>query len=314
MTLATRHTSRPQPRRRGDLICVPGGLQLTRLQRYCLCLAAAASLASAGELAAHGELHEQIATVSAEIRQTPDRAELYLKRADLHRLHGDFAEAERDYGKAEQLSPKLAAVDLGRGQLMLVTGRLEEAGRNIDRYLEVEPKNGEAWIIRARIHSRAKENLPAAKAFTTALEFLRRPEPEYYRERASALAAAGPDHLDEAIRGLEEGMKRLGPIITLTLQAIELEAAGGRFDSALKRIDMAIEKAPRKEAWFERRGDLLVQMERPEDAKRAFQDALNAIAALPPRARNTAATQQLETRLRTKVADPAAAGVRKPAR
>src|SRR2546429_3401664 len=41
--------------------------------------------------------------------------------------------------------------------------------------------------------------------------------------RDRALAAEGGDHLDEALRGLDEGIKRLGPIVTLELYAIDLE-------------------------------------------------------------------------------------------
>jgi len=58
--------------------------------------------------------------------------------------------------------------------------------------------------------------------------------------RDRALAAEGGDHLDEALRGLDEGIKRLGPIVTLELYAIDLELAHKRYDSALESLGLAM--------------------------------------------------------------------------
>src|SRR2546429_3108060 len=58
--------------------------------------------------------------------------------------------------------------------------------------------------------------------------------------RDRALAAEGGDHLDEALRGLDEGIKRLGPIVTLEFYAIDLELAHKRYDSALESLGLAM--------------------------------------------------------------------------
>ena len=58
--------------------------------------------------------------------------------------------------------------------------------------------------------------------------------------RDRALAAESGDHLDEALRGLDEGIKRLGPIVTLELYAIDLELAHKRYDSALESLGLAM--------------------------------------------------------------------------
>jgi hypothetical protein len=50
-----------------------------------------------------------------------------------------------------------------------------------------------------------------------------RPEPEIFLERAAALASSGNDHLKDALLGLNEGLAKLGSVMTLELAAYDLE-------------------------------------------------------------------------------------------
>src|SRR5262245_13784141 len=68
---------------------------------------------------AHGDLHEQIAIASKLIQKDAKNAELYLKRGELHRAHGDWDAALADYERAAELDPKLLVVDLARGKALL---------------------------------------------------------------------------------------------------------------------------------------------------------------------------------------------------
>ena len=52
-----------------------------------------------------------------------------------------------------------------------------------------------------------------------------------------ALAAAGPEHLDAAVRGLDEGNAALRHPVTLELLAIDYEVRMERYDAALLRIE-----------------------------------------------------------------------------
>jgi predicted negative regulator of RcsB-dependent stress response len=135
----------------------------------------------------------------------------------------------------------------------------------------------------------------AAADFTAAISVSARPEPEYFLERAAALAAATPPRWAEAIQGLDDGLKQLGSgVITLQLAALDFETRAGRLDEALGRIDRASANAARKESWHVRRGALLVQAGRPADARHAYEAALAATAALPERVRKTRAVTDLE--------------------
>src|SRR5688500_9865807 len=80
----------------------------------------------------HGDLHEQIDALTEKIKAAPDDAGLYLRRAELRRLHQEIAPSKADYEQAERLDPSLTAVHLGRGKLLAQTGAFEEARKELD--------------------------------------------------------------------------------------------------------------------------------------------------------------------------------------
>ncbi len=56
----------------------------------------------AANVLAHDGLHEQIIAVTKEIAKDPNNANLYLKRAELYRLHEEWKNSEKDYNRAEK--------------------------------------------------------------------------------------------------------------------------------------------------------------------------------------------------------------------
>ena len=97
-------------------------------------------------------------------------------------------------------------------------------------------------------------------------------------------------------------MARLGPVPALQMFAIELELKRGRVDAALLRLDKVAAQSPRKETSLARRGEILMQAERRNEARAAYAAALAAIEALPASARQTKAIVDLEGRVRSALA------------
>jgi len=246
---------------------------------------------------AHGDLHDRIAALTGQIGQEPQNTQLYLQRAELHRLHGEWEAAIADYARVERLDKKLFVVDLGRGKTLADAGRIPQAKLCLDRFLARQPDHVDALVTRARLLVNLKQFLPAAKDFTRAIGKSSQPQPEFFIERAQALAAVGSGRVDEAIRSLDEGIQKLGPVITLQLPAIDLELSKRRYDDALKRVDQIIAQLQRKESWLKRRGEILVQAGRLEEARMAYGDALAAIEALPESHRYSPVTLDLEKQL-----------------
>jgi predicted Zn-dependent protease len=245
-------------------------------------------------LFAHESLHGQIGQMTKRIRADPANAALHLKRGELYRLHEQFELAARDYDRAAALDPQLHSVDLGRGLLWTASGRTSEAIGALQRYVAAEPNHPEGHVALARALVSAGRTSEGAIEYTAALRSA--PDPDIGIERAQAFLAAG--RADDALRGIDEILARLGPVITLQLTAIDIEVRRGDLDGALRRIDAAIATTPRNEAWLELRGDILTCAGRAAEAHEAYKAALEAIASLPPERRATRAIADRERRLR----------------
>ena len=270
---------------------------------------------SPARAAAHGAIDEQITTLASQIEEDPQNAALYLKRGELHSYHRDWDAAMADYDRAAQLDPTLAGVDLARGKTLLHAGSPTRAKSALDRFLAKHPEHAGALATRARVLVILGQRLAAAADYTRAIaaaERLDRPNPEYYLERARALAAEGGGHVAQALHGLDEGVSRLGPIVALQLFAIEIELAGKRYNAALARLETLAAQSPRKEAWLAHRGDILKQAGRATEARLAYEQALAAIESLPARHRSIGATAKLEAEIRAALARGIAHGEADP--
>jgi tetratricopeptide (TPR) repeat protein len=271
-------------------------------------LFAALALRAAASFA-HGPVHEQIEALTSRIERTPDDASLYLARGELHRVHRDWSAALADYDAAAKRDPGLSRVDLCRGRTLLEADRPAEAKTALDLFLAREPSSAEGLVARARTLTALNDPDTAARDYTSALERIDSPGPELYIERAQALASIGESRRAEAIQGLDEGIRRLGPLVTLELPAIELDLDAKLYDSALERVERVSSQSQRKERWLVRRGEILSQAGRSLEARAAFAEAITSIEALPSRIRSTRAMADLEARARaalgsTPVADP----------
>ena len=112
--------------------------------------------------------------------------------------------------------------------------------------------------------------------------------------------------MEAALRGLDEGVKRLGPLVTLQLYAMDLALARQNFDDALRRLETISAQSARKEKWLARRGEILIRAGRRDEAKQAYAAALLAIGALPPRLQQTPAMLNLKKQVNDSFAAVAA--------
>ena len=248
---------------------------------------------------AHGDMHAQIVETTKQIERDPGNAQLYFNRGEFHRAHRDWDLAQADYDRAIALNPQLSVVDFARGSLYLEAGWPQSAKVALDRFLKKTTNHVEGLVARARTLVKLEQPLAAAGDFTRAIDLGTESRPDLYIERAQALTAGDKPDPEAALRGLEEGIKKLGPLITFQLYAIDLEIKQKRFDAALARLDEVMAKSPRKESWLARRGEILLQAGRAGEAREAFEAALKAIAALPAARRQVPAMVDLEKRLRS---------------
>jgi tetratricopeptide (TPR) repeat protein len=134
--------------------------------------------------------------------------------------------------------------------------------------------------------------------YTRVIASLSQPTPEYYLERAKALEAVGETHIGEALRGIDEGIDKLGPLVTLQLYAIDLEVNRQHFNAALERLDVI---APwlRPERHLQRRGEVLLRAGRVEEARISLSEALALLESHSQSQRGTPSSRALEAHLRS---------------
>ena len=270
-----------------------------RLIRYLLpAVAGAVLLTLPLPLAAHGPTHRAIEEITTRIDSGEGTAADFLRRGELYRIERDWTLAERDFDRAARLDPRLLEVAIAKASLHLDQGQFADAKSAIDRFLSRHPDHSEALRIRAHALIALGRPLEAARDLDRRIAVDPRPTPDEYVERARLLAGCGERFLSRAVRGLDEGIDRFGPIVTLELCAIELEVKQRKFDSALTRLDAIAPQFDRVEIVLERRGEILAAAGREAEAREAFEAALAAIESEPPERRGTRLTHDLEARLR----------------
>ena len=262
--------------------------------------AIAACLAPGGRVvSAHDGLAERIAALSAQIAQSPSSPSLLVKRAELYRENRQWSEALADLDRAERIDSTIAIVNLVRAHVHLERKNWPAAADAATRFISRQPDHADARIVRGRAYAQLGRRPAAAADFTAALAA--RPQPDLYIERAKVLQGPGRDALEQALRSLDEGLARLGPIVTLELEAIDLELRLNRHDAALARLDAITARAPRKDSWLARRGVILERAGRPDEARAAYGAALDSLTSQSERIQQTRASVTLADELRADI-------------
>jgi len=264
-----------------------------------IAISGAICLVAARPLRGHADIEVLIADLDRRIAEAPSDPALYLRRGELRRLHCEWTLALNDYQRARDFDPELAVVDLCLGKILAEAGLWSPALLVLDRYLAERPLEAEGFAARARVRWKLGDPDGAARDFARAIAVYpasRLPPPELYLDGARSLAAAGRP--DAALRILDEGLARLGSPITLVLSALQLELDGKRYPQALARLDEAAKGSARKEHWLLRRGRILEDAGRAEEAREAYREVLAAVEKSTAFRRQNRATQRLEAEAR----------------
>lgn len=251
-------------------------------------IAAVLSLCRPPPCHAHGDLDDRIAEVSAALERAPSDPELLVERGDLYCLHHEWDSALRDYVKAEALLPVGEGIDGRIGRALAGTGKNEPAVKRINRQLDRDGDNAALLLDRARVLCALRRGREAEADYRRVAQRADRAGPDFYVEWARCSAMDPSGGVDRAVGVLDEGIRRLGPLVTLVGEATRLEAGSGRPDAALARIaKLADADGPRSIPWKVMRADLLKDAGRGAAARAAYRAALEQIDRLGPNARRT---------------------------
>ncbi len=179
----------------------------------------------------------------------------------------------------------------------LEAGRPSFALPELNHFLDQAPDHRDARLTRSRVLARLDQLQAAVQDLSFVISRTPVPTPEIYLERAQLLVRRGPEFVNEALRGIDDAIKHLGPLVTLSWFAIEVEAEYGRHQSALARFEALPADLRSQPVWLSRRGALLQTAGRPREARMAYGEARSAIARLPQTRQATRSMADLAARL-----------------
>lgn len=249
---------------------------------------------SPGPAVAHEDLLTQVGDLDRRIAAAP-AADLLARRADLRRRHREWDRALDDYRAAEALAPGDPGIAMGRARVFLDRGLPADALRELEPVVGQLPANGPALLLQARALGRCGRIAESSEAFLKASAHLKPALPEHFIEHAALLATATPPRLVPAIAVLDQGISKLGDLISLHSKALDLERQGGFTEAALARTRRILAgPGSGNPRWRVTEGELLASLGRRDEATETLTAALKQIRSLPPRRRNTAAYREIE--------------------
>ena len=251
---------------------------------------------------AEDDVAEAMEIINRQIAANPRDGRLLMQRARLQTLSRKFDQALSDLDAANRLTP-MAEIDRERAQVYLAAGWNETGLEHANRHLAKFPEDAEAYLTRARLRAKLGQPAEAGADLGACINRMKDPPLDLYLERASVLTTEDGAHLAQALSALEQGIKRLGHVVTLETAALEVELQQRNYDAALKRLDGLVERAARKDTWMARRGDVLVQAGRFEEARAVYQQTLELMAKLPANQRARPGTKALEEQLQSVLAN-----------
>jgi predicted Zn-dependent protease len=238
----------------------------------------------------HGSFHERIETLGAALREKPDDPVLLYRLAVEYLEHGEWETALTHLARIDAVAPGVVGTGLPRGRALAAGGKFAEARAALDGYLAAQPGHAAALAVRARVVSELGDAQQAAADCAASVAATPRPEPDAYFELANFLVAASRG--TDAVRALDDGIGRLGPVPALVDRAIELELTLDHAEAALAR-SAARAKTPSTRAAH---AALLARTGRPTEARAAWEALRAELAALPPLDRSSHAMLQLAER------------------
>ncbi len=251
---------------------------------------------------AHGPDHEVIQALTAELEKRPGDPEILLQRGERLRVHGDLAAARLDFQASLHAAPDSNHARLRLAMVLRDLGESSGSLALLDALLGVQRTNLPALATRADLLGRIGRHQEAVLDYDTLLQRPGITRPDLYLDRARAVLAADTNAAPKALEGIDEGIRRLGPVPSLQLFALDLEERRGATSEALKRLDELLAGSTRKERWWYRRGEILRAAGRPREAQAEYRRALAAIESLPERLQRTMAIGELRQEIDARLA------------
>lgn len=247
----------------------------------------------------HPSIQAPIAELTNRIRLQPQAASLFLRRAQLYRLNREFSLAWQDLEICARLNPAEPGLDRSRAMVLLEIDDPSQALPLLDRAVASAPDDHEARLLRARAMAALNRPREALADLDDHLARSKSPSPDVYLERARLVLSMESTDNQEALAGLERGISRLGPALSLEQEAALMELRMGKIQAAQARARSISGQFERPGAWHAWQGELMERAGLQLEAQAEYTEALEEIKRQKPEdSRAGAQVSAIEDRLR----------------
>ncbi|MBK1882284.1 tetratricopeptide repeat protein [Luteolibacter pohnpeiensis] len=247
---------------------------------------------SALPLLAHPSPEHKLKEIEQHLVDHPNDPELLRLQANLL--------IERRPKKAVKIVKQLMKADpnnrenrLLQARLDAVTGKPDQARKELAGLLEADPGLDQAWGLLSQLQESAGMRDDAITSAIAAIEHSPSPSPSRILTCAGWLQERGKTgDADTAIRLIDRGLARLGCLAGLHEMAITIEIDTGKYDSALRRVDAMEARYRPTVALSLRRAEILEKAQRYGEAANACDAAVAIMDLAPPSRKKSEDFQQ----------------------
>lgn len=265
-------------------------------------LAVAVFFAGTGFSEGHGSYHAVVSKLERTLARNPDDAATRFLLAKAHAEHEEWKLCLDELDRIEALAPGEFETGWLRGVSFRQGGMNERAKEELDRFLKDHAEHPEALYERARVAHASGDARSAAADSVRSLSLAPGASAERWIFAADRLE--DDERPDEAVRLLDDGLKRHDEDPLLLRRALSLDIALGRWDSGLVRIEKLGKVAPKPEPSMAERAELLSRAGRKEASLDAWRALLDHLGRLPALDRGTPLNRELSTRARAALGLP----------
>ena len=249
-------------------------------------------------------VHEHAELISSKIKNTPNDAKLYFKRANFLLQSGHHLdEALADLKTAETLQPKLPGLSLAYARIYNAKENVEKTQQHIEKHLDANPADLQALRFAAKFYQKQKAYKKSEKFYLNIFTTLDEPDldliVEWLRQYQQNQAIK-----QTALPILDKALLRWGPIASLEIHAIELEKKISHRQNAIARIEKLLENHPSlpKGKWYFEMGSLYRELGDQKKARDALVQAKGWIESQPEHRQHTSYAQDLKKNIERQLA------------
>jgi len=247
---------------------------------------------------AHGDLSKRIKQISLSITEHPDSVLLYHQRGVLYTQHGDFELALNDFDFCRSNDYKNIYLNLDITAVYVHLKNYNKATIEVDEILCKKPSNILALQLKGEIFKAQERYAEAAQYFEEALFLHITPRPENYIQTAKTWLLS--KHVEAncyALKILEKGIEKLGPIYVLRKELIDFHLSNGDVEDAIYMQNEIINDLNRKEHAYYNLAMMKIDAGMTKSAINDLNLANSSIKKLPTKIKNIKATVQLHQKI-----------------